>query len=433
MPEVDPTNAHAAMERVDVDAEAWLDRAEHLQASEDRAFLENRETKDQELQAALQADLASTRDCCEQECSSEAAIQEIASNSPPTLSIAVVEGPMFNPWGDMTAEVQEDEKAKPQLGHDWSRTESARQWSSWREGGEKRDTKWWEDSKSSRHREPASDYTKWNTSKDRWKHGVEDSWGPLWENRQDRQSEDKIDNGHGKLNKSSVWAKQLALCGGTEKQKMNSGEWNNSWQAGAWQAHGDDWQSHSWNQGTDPPSTSSYDGVYVDTWKNRYRLAFKAQTFTVSCSDGTFSDEMGNIAGDSVVIWGMIGKFNPNGIIWENGCLWEREATTSSRLWRQSARGQMQSGPRGPNLPREDVTQAPVRATVVVWRGAFGWLKLAEQIDHPAAAKNAGKIYLHRQDLKWDGKVSLEEGAEVLVNIYVDAIGLGATEFTEII
>lgn len=33
----------------------------------------------------------------------------------------------------------------------------------------------------------------------------------------------------------------------------------------------------------------------------------------------------------------------------------------------------------GPNLERENVTQAPVAATVVEWKGSFGWLKLAER------------------------------------------------------
>lgn len=87
-------------------------------------------------------------------------------------------------------------------------------------------------------------------------------------------------------------------------------------------------------------------------------------------------------------------------------------------------RGPKQSGP---DLDRENITQAPVAATVVEWRGSYGWLKLAEPIDHPSASKHGGKVYLHKQDLK-DGKESLERDATILVNIYSDSSGLGATE-----
>lgn len=81
----------------------------------------------------------------------------------------------------------------------------------------------------------------------------------------------------------------------------------------------------------------------------------------------------------------------------------------------------------GPNLARESITEAPVSATVVEWKGTFGWVKLVEPIDHPAASKHGGKVYLHKQDLK-DGKESLEQGSTVLVNIYSDPSGLGAAE-----
>lgn len=83
--------------------------------------------------------------------------------------------------------------------------------------------------------------------------------------------------------------------------------------------------------------------------------------------------------------------------------------------------------PTGPDLDRESVTESPVSATVVEWKGTYGWVKLVENIDHPAASKHGGKVYLHKQDLK-DGKESLEQGSTVLVKIYADASGLGAAE-----
>mmetsp|Transcript_24438 Transcript_24438/g.44310 ORF Transcript_24438/g.44310 Transcript_24438/m.44310 type:complete len:332 (-) Transcript_24438:81-1076(-) len=81
----------------------------------------------------------------------------------------------------------------------------------------------------------------------------------------------------------------------------------------------------------------------------------------------------------------------------------------------------------GPDLAREAVSQVAVRATVVEWKGNFGWVKTDQPIDHAAAAKREGKVYLHKQDLK-NGKESLEEGAVVMVTIYSDSTGLGAEE-----
>eukprot|EP00930_Biecheleria_cincta_P097517 TRINITY_DN89216_c0_g1_i1.p1 TRINITY_DN89216_c0_g1~~TRINITY_DN89216_c0_g1_i1.p1 ORF type:complete len:356 (+),score=90.12 TRINITY_DN89216_c0_g1_i1:45-1112(+) len=81
----------------------------------------------------------------------------------------------------------------------------------------------------------------------------------------------------------------------------------------------------------------------------------------------------------------------------------------------------------GPHLARESVNETPVSATVVEWKGSYGWVKPVETIDHPAASKHGGKVYLHKQDLK-DGKESLEQGSTVLVKIYADASGLGAAE-----
>ncbi|CAJ1412430.1 unnamed protein product [Effrenium voratum] len=81
----------------------------------------------------------------------------------------------------------------------------------------------------------------------------------------------------------------------------------------------------------------------------------------------------------------------------------------------------------GPDLPREALSEAPLAAMVLEWKGSFGWVKLLQPLEHPAATKREGKVYLHKQDLK-DGKETLAEGDSVLVRVYVDSLGLGAAE-----
>jgi len=81
----------------------------------------------------------------------------------------------------------------------------------------------------------------------------------------------------------------------------------------------------------------------------------------------------------------------------------------------------------GPDLPREVISEATLAATVLEWKGSFGWVKLSEPIEHPAASRREGKVYLHKQDLK-DGKELLAEGDMVLVQLYSDSHGLGAAE-----
>jgi len=83
--------------------------------------------------------------------------------------------------------------------------------------------------------------------------------------------------------------------------------------------------------------------------------------------------------------------------------------------------------PAGPDLPREAISEAPLPATVMEWKGQFGWVKLVQPLEHPAASKREGKVYLHKQDLK-EGKESLSEGAMVSVKVYLDSMGLGAVE-----
>jgi len=63
---------------------------------------------------------------------------------------------------------------------------------------------------------------------------------------------------------------------------------------------------------------------------------------------------------------------------------------------------------------------------VLVMFGHYGWLRTSQKIDHPAAAKNGGRIYLHRRDVV--DQIALVEGDRVHFYLYVDQHGLGAEE-----
>lgn len=81
----------------------------------------------------------------------------------------------------------------------------------------------------------------------------------------------------------------------------------------------------------------------------------------------------------------------------------------------------------GPDLPRERVTEEAISGEVLEWKGTFGWVKPSEEIDHPAASRRGGKVYVHQRDLL-DGVQELSEGAAVSFQLYVDPSGLGGEE-----
>jgi len=83
-------------------------------------------------------------------------------------------------------------------------------------------------------------------------------------------------------------------------------------------------------------------------------------------------------------------------------------------------------GKGGPDLPREPVGEALVQGEVTDWKGNFGWIKPSSSIDHPAASRRDGKVYVHKQDLQ--GVEALEQGATVKFKVYADSSGLGAAE-----
>eukprot|EP00933_Yihiella_yeosuensis_P017410 TRINITY_DN1454_c0_g2_i1.p1 TRINITY_DN1454_c0_g2~~TRINITY_DN1454_c0_g2_i1.p1 ORF type:complete len:379 (-),score=97.89 TRINITY_DN1454_c0_g2_i1:63-1199(-) len=80
--------------------------------------------------------------------------------------------------------------------------------------------------------------------------------------------------------------------------------------------------------------------------------------------------------------------------------------------------------PTGPDLPRERVTKEPVKGEVVEWKDAFGWVKPDVALDHPAAKRRDGKIYVNKKDVTG----TLTQGAKVMFIVYEDGNGLGGEE-----
>lgn len=73
---------------------------------------------------------------------------------------------------------------------------------------------------------------------------------------------------------------------------------------------------------------------------------------------------------------------------------------------------------------RERVTSKRLQGTLVRWRGVTGFIKLEQDIDHPAFQKHKRQIYLHVADVQ-NGH-EMQRGATVSFLIYADADGLGA-------
>jgi len=63
---------------------------------------------------------------------------------------------------------------------------------------------------------------------------------------------------------------------------------------------------------------------------------------------------------------------------------------------------------------------------VLIMFGHYGWVAASEQIDHPVACWNGGRVYVHRRDVL--GGLTLVEGDSVVFYLYADEQGLGAEE-----
>lgn len=81
----------------------------------------------------------------------------------------------------------------------------------------------------------------------------------------------------------------------------------------------------------------------------------------------------------------------------------------------------------GPDQPRQRVEEEPRTGEVLEWKETYGWIKMDEPVDHPAASLRDGKVYVNRKDLI-DELAALEVGAKVEFFLYEDNSGLGAEE-----
>merc|ERR1712066_398577 len=75
--------------------------------------------------------------------------------------------------------------------------------------------------------------------------------------------------------------------------------------------------------------------------------------------------------------------------------------------------------PRGAELPRERLTAEPFSGEVVEWKGKFGYIMPAEEIEHENAQKHGGKLWVSMNDIA-SGETELPVGAIVTFHIYSD-------------
>lgn len=77
--------------------------------------------------------------------------------------------------------------------------------------------------------------------------------------------------------------------------------------------------------------------------------------------------------------------------------------------------------------PRERITGEPVTGTITEWKERYGWVSLHQLIDHPAASKNQGRVYLNIKD--WTSpEAPPAANMSIHMQLYADQSGLGAEE-----
>merc|ERR1719476_890173 len=86
-------------------------------------------------------------------------------------------------------------------------------------------------------------------------------------------------------------------------------------------------------------------------------------------------------------------------------------------------------GGKGHTLPRTRLSAEKFTGTVVAWKGKFGWIKPAEEIEHEKASLRSGNLFAGMDDIV--GTESLDVGATVEFHIWEDETGLGADEVVQ--
>ena len=73
------------------------------------------------------------------------------------------------------------------------------------------------------------------------------------------------------------------------------------------------------------------------------------------------------------------------------------------------------------------ISKLPQLGTVTKWLGGYGWIEPDNVVEHPAASKHNGKIFLHTSDMK-EGTEAPYLGARVTFSVYVWSSGLSCSE-----
>ena len=70
-------------------------------------------------------------------------------------------------------------------------------------------------------------------------------------------------------------------------------------------------------------------------------------------------------------------------------------------------------------LPRQQVSNAEQSGQLEVWMGKYGWIVPDEPVNHPAAAKKEGKVYVHLSDMDLeDDSIAIMPGSRVSFFVY---------------
>jgi len=92
-------------------------------------------------------------------------------------------------------------------------------------------------------------------------------------------------------------------------------------------------------------------------------------------------------------------------------------------------KGASPEGRQGHTLPRTRLSADKFTGTVVEWKGKYGWIKPAEEIEHEKAGLRGGRLFVGMDDII--GRQDLEGGAPVEFHICEDESGLGAEEVVQ--
>jgi cold shock CspA family protein len=93
------------------------------------------------------------------------------------------------------------------------------------------------------------------------------------------------------------------------------------------------------------------------------------------------------------------------------------------------AKGKTDTKTQGHTLPRTRVSAEKFSGVVTAWKGKYGWIKPAEEIEHEKASLRNGSLFVSINDIFDVGE--LHPGAPCEFHIWEDETGLGAEEVVE--